>query len=62
MAKSDTKVITKDWEFTSLRLPKNLLKDLRVDAKKNMRPIGLHIAFIIDRHLQYNKKLNKGGK
>ena len=52
----------KDWEFTSLRLPKNLLKDLRVDAKKNMRPIGLHIAFIIDRHLEYNKKLNKGGK
>tara|TARA_Y100001970_G_scaffold275907_1_gene377812 strand:+ start:222 stop:410 length:189 start_codon:yes stop_codon:yes gene_type:complete len=62
MAKSDTKVITKDWEFTSLRLPKNLLKDLRVDAKKNMRPIGLHIAFIIDRHLEYNKKLNKGDR
>ena len=62
MAKSDSKVMTKDWEFTSFRLPKNLLKDLRVDAKKNMRPIGLHIAFIIDRHLEYNKKLNKGGK
>tara|TARA_R100001594_G_scaffold88892_1_gene123218 strand:- start:158 stop:340 length:183 start_codon:yes stop_codon:yes gene_type:complete len=60
MAKSE--VITKDWEFTSLRLPKNLLKDLRVDAKKNMRPIGLHIAFIIDRHLEYNKKLNKGDR
>ena len=60
MAKSE--VITKDWEFTSLRLPKNTLKNLRIDAKKNMRPIGLHIAFIIDRHLEYNKKLNKGGK
>lgn len=56
MAKSDSKVMTKDWEFTSFRLPKNMLKDLRLDAKKNMRPIGLHIAFIIDRHL------NKGGK
>ena len=62
MAKSDTKVITKDWEFTSLRLPKNTLKNLRIDAKKNMRPIGLHIAFIIDRHLEYNKKLNKGDR
>ena len=60
MAKSE--VITKDWEFTSLRLPKNTLKNLRIDAKKNMRPIGLHIAFIIDRHLEYNKKLNKGCK
>ena len=60
MAKSE--VITKDWEFTSLRLPKNTLKNLRIDAKKNMRPIWLHIAFIIDRHLEYNKKLNKGDK
>ena len=60
MAKSE--VITKDWEFTSLRLPKNTLKNLRIDAKKNMRPIGLHIAFIIDRHLEYNKKLNKGDR
>ena len=60
MAKS--KVITEDWGYTSIRLPKNLLEDLRVDAKKHMRPIGLHIAFIIDRHLEYNKKLNKGGK
>jgi|TARA_R100000479_G_scaffold173941_1_gene121075 hypothetical protein len=54
MAKS--KVITKDWEFTSLRLPKNLLKDLRIDAKKSMRPIGLHIAYVLDKHI------NKGGK
>ena len=60
MAKSE--VITKDWEFTSLRLPKNTLKNLRIDAKKNMSPIGLHIAFIIDRHLEYNKKLNKGDR
>ena len=60
MAKSE--VITKDWEFTSLRVPKNTLKNLRIDAKKNMRPIGLHIAFIIDRHLEYNKKLNKGDR
>ena len=60
MAKSE--VMTKDWEFTSLRLPKNTLKNLRIDAKKNMRPIGLHIAFIIDRHLEYNKKLNKGDR
>ena len=62
MAKSDSKVMTKDWEFTSIRLPKNTLKNLRIDAKKNMRPIGLHIAFIIDRHLEYNKKLNKGDR
>ena len=54
MAKSE--VMTKDWEFTSLRLPKNLLKHLRIDAKKNMRPIGLHIAYILDKHI------NKGGK
>lgn len=54
MAKSE--VMTKDWEFTSLRLPKNLLKDLRIDAKKNMRPIGLHIAYVLDKHI------NKGGK
>ena len=60
MAKSDTKVITKDWEFTSLRLPKNLLKLLRIDAKSNMRPIGLHIAYILDKHI--NNITKQGGK
>ena len=54
MAKS--KVITEDWGYTSIRLPKNLLEDLRVDAKKHMRPIGLHIAYVLDKHI------NKGGK
>jgi len=58
MAKSE--VITKDWEFTSLRLPKNLLKDLRIDAKSNMRPIGLHIAYILDNHI--NNLTKQGGK
>tara|TARA_R100000152_G_C6626367_1_gene75404 strand:- start:345 stop:548 length:204 start_codon:yes stop_codon:yes gene_type:complete len=49
MAKS--KVMTKEWEFTSLRLPKGLLKLLRLDAKENMRPIGLHLAYILDKHI-----------
>lgn len=58
MAKSE--VMTKEWEFTSLRLPKKLLKLLRIDAKSNMRPIGLHIAYILDKHI--NNLTKQGGK
>ena len=58
MAKS--KVETKEWEFPSLRLPKKLLKLLRIDAKSNMRPIGLHIAYILDKHI--NNITKQGGK
>ena len=58
MAKSE--LMTKEWEFTSLRLPKKLLKLLRIDAKSNMRPIGLHIAYILDKHI--NNLTKQGGK
>jgi len=58
MAKSE--VITKEWEFTSFRLPKKLLKSVRLDAKANMRPIGLHIAYILDKHI--NNITKQGGK
>ena len=61
MAKSE--VMTKEWEFTSLRLPKKLLKLLRIDAKANMRPIGLHIAYILDKHINNITLIKKhGGK
>jgi len=48
-------ILTKDWEFCSIRLPKELKNKISKDAKNNMRTIGLHIAYILDKHVKENK-------
>jgi len=50
------KTQTQDWEFASIRLPKELMKKVREDAYKEMRPIGLHISYIIKSHLEKRGK------
>ena len=55
MPKTTDKLQTKDWEFCSIRLPKDIKEKLRQDAKEEMRPIGLHISYVIIQYIK-NKK------
>ena len=49
------KTPTKDWDFATIRLPKDLMEKIRKDAFDNLRPIGLHISFVIKRYLEGGK-------
>tara|TARA_R100000908_G_C3734800_1_gene133059 strand:- start:529 stop:705 length:177 start_codon:yes stop_codon:yes gene_type:complete len=55
MPKTSDKLQTKDWEFCSIRLPRNIKEELRKDSKEEMRPIGLHISYILIQYVK-NKK------
>tara|TARA_R100000458_G_C8236771_1_gene216900 strand:- start:455 stop:640 length:186 start_codon:yes stop_codon:yes gene_type:complete len=57
MPRTVDKLQTKNWESMSVRIPREIKEKLREDAKEEMRPIGLHMSYII---LQYFK--NKKGK
>tara|TARA_X000001388_G_scaffold70361_1_gene59440 strand:- start:459 stop:638 length:180 start_codon:yes stop_codon:yes gene_type:complete len=46
------KTPTKDWEHATIRLPKKLMKQIREDAFNEMRPIGLHISYLIKNYLK----------
>jgi len=41
-----------NWEFVSIRLPKDVKTQIKKDAKKNLRPIGLHITKVIMDYLK----------
>lgn len=62
---------TKEWETKTMRLHKSVAEALSEDAKMNMRPVGMHIAWIINYYLQkirenrrreYDSKTPKGTK
>ena len=57
MKKEDTttKVQTKDWEYMTLRLPYDIKEKIREDAKKHMRPIGMHLSFIVTEYFKEKK-------
>ena len=57
MKKQDTttKLQTKNWEFMSLRLPHEIKEKIREDAKKHMRPIGMHLSFIVTEYFKEKK-------
>tara|TARA_R100000742_G_C4187694_1_gene20777 strand:+ start:12 stop:194 length:183 start_codon:yes stop_codon:yes gene_type:complete len=57
MGKKDTttKLQTKNWGFMTVRIPHEIKEQIRKDAKKNMRPIGMHLSFIIQ---EYFKGIN----
>ena len=57
MKKKDTttKLQTKNWETMTLRLPYYIKEKIRKDAKRHMRPIGMHLSFIVTEYFD-NKK------
>ena len=57
MRDTTEKLQTKEWEHMSVRIPKETKDKLREDAKKNLRPIGMHLSWIIINYLE-NKKRN----
>ena len=50
--KKDTTTMlqSKNWEHMSVRLPKETKDKLREDAKKHMRPIGMHLAYVVTKY------------
>ncbi len=62
MAKKDTttKMQTKGWVTMTLRIPKGINEGLREDAKKNMRPIGMHLSYIVRKYLLEVEEKQKG--
>ena len=46
------KMQTKDWSTMTVRLPKSVKEHLRTDAKENVRPIGMHLSYIIINHFK----------
>ena len=52
MPSVNQKTPTKDWEYATIRLPKKLMKQIREDAFNEMRPIGLHISYVIKNYLK----------
>tara|TARA_R100000479_G_C6364426_1_gene194354 strand:+ start:56 stop:229 length:174 start_codon:yes stop_codon:yes gene_type:complete len=57
MKKEDTttRLQTKDWEYMTLRLPYDIKEKLREDANKHMRPIGMHLSFIVTEYFKEKK-------
>ena len=55
----EQKTTTKNWEGATLRLPKDLMVKIRKDAFDNLRPIGLHIGFVIKKYLEKKERRNK---
>ena len=57
MKKKDTtkKLQTKNWGFMTLRIPHNIKEKIREDAKKHMRPIGMHLSFIVTEYFKEKK-------
>tara|TARA_R100001530_G_scaffold67207_1_gene47948 strand:- start:194 stop:373 length:180 start_codon:yes stop_codon:yes gene_type:complete len=53
MAKKDTttEIQTKGWSTMTLRISKELKDALREDAKFHMRPIGMHLSYIVQNYL-----------
>tara|TARA_R110002020_G_scaffold227539_15_gene438208 strand:+ start:489 stop:671 length:183 start_codon:yes stop_codon:yes gene_type:complete len=50
------KTPTKGWESATIRLPKKLMENIRKDAFDKMRPIGLHISYVIKEYLKKGDK------
>ena len=55
MRDTTEKLQTKEWEHMSVRIPKETKDKLREDAKNNLRPIGMHLSWIVINYLE-NKK------
>jgi predicted DNA-binding protein len=45
----------KDWIMVSIRMPRDVKMQIKKDAKRNMRPVGLHITKIIKDYLEGDK-------
>ena len=62
MAKKDTttKMQTKGWSTMTLRISKELKDALMEDAKKNIRPIGMHLSYIVRKYLLEVEEKQKG--
>jgi len=58
MSKCDTttKLKTKNWEHMSVRLPKEVKELIYVDAHKNLRPVGMHLAYIVLKYFNKDKQ------
>ena len=50
-----TKMQTKDWEHMSIRLPKEIKTSLYEDAKRHLRPVGMHLTWILGNHFNLRK-------
>jgi hypothetical protein len=50
-----TKLQTKNWGTMTLRLPHDIKEKIRKDAKKHMRPIGMHLSFIVTEYFKEKK-------
>jgi hypothetical protein len=46
---------TKNWGTMTLRLPHDIKEKIRKDAKKHMRPIGMHLSFIVTEYFKEKK-------
>lgn len=46
-----TKMQTKGWEYMTARFPKEVKQQLHEDAKRHLRPVGMHLAWILMNHL-----------
>ena len=46
-----TSMQTKGWEHMTIRLPKEVKTNLYEDAKRHLRPVGMHLAWILMNYL-----------